>query len=319
MKNSENEIAGIQPDFSRKIASFDIGVALGLIHNEVFAKRLHSSESIAKEVRETYSHWAEPCKDIIKRCKDTANKLGIPSWELKASSYFGYTDNSPLKKILTEEWGKNTASFYVLGCLIWEVGKAPKRLGYIEKLKNLFINLNLPGEVTNVASSWICLNKENATLEPEEVRTFLNQFRVALMAYLSKPKAQIFISYSQLDIEFVRELVSEFEKGDVKCFLAERDIQKGKFWPEEIRQHLISCDEFLIIVTPRSKSSEWLKIEAGAAWALRKEINIALNFVSPEELPQILKNYQAGNIETIQDRKRFVNELCIRIKARKDS
>lgn len=317
MKGKKNGIAATRSDFFFKQASFDIGVAQELIGWESYAKRSHSSERISKWAWERYLHWAEPCKDIFIRCQDTINKLGIPEYTISASAGFQYTDNSILKRIITEEWGKNVTDFYVLGCLVWEVGKAPRRRGYLEDLKDLSIKLYLPNEVTDIISSWLLCNKENKSPDPKDVNEFINSFRKDLMVHLSQPTPEVFISYSHHDIGLATELVTEFEKRNIRCFLAQRDIPSGDNWTEEIRQSLLSCSEILAIVTPNSKDSAWLMIEAGVAWANKKVINIGFAYVDLKELPPILSGSQAVEIDTIQGRQRLVQEVCNRLEERK--
>lgn len=101
---------------------------------------------------------------------------------------------------------------------------------------------------------------------------------------------KIFISYSRRDRWIAEQMVRNIEQrcGDrADVFRDERGIRGGESIPEAIRQHIIECDEFMILLTQHSVEREWVKIELGAAWGQSKLIVAVTHYVSPEEMPTI--------------------------------
>ena len=47
-------------------------------------------------------------------------------------------------------------------------------------------------------------------------------------------RGEVFVSYSQPDIDVARELVSRVEAHGIKCWIAPRDAQTGADWIEAI-------------------------------------------------------------------------------------
>ena len=74
---------------------------------------------------------------------------------------------------------------------------------------------------------------------------------------------KIFLSYSNLDIEFVsllRERLMDLGHG---LFVAGEDIKVGEEWNNEIKKSLESADIFIPILTDNSIKSNWVIYEFG--------------------------------------------------------
>jgi hypothetical protein len=268
--------------FNLKQASFDLGLGHWLLYIEFQVK--HGDKSSRKYARKDF-HWVDQCKEVFAHAKDAAGKFGFPEWLISSSFYFDSQEKASIRRQIADSWGKNIAEYHKLGRLVWEVVKAPQMRGYFEELNDFIANFRIPDEVTSVVSSWVSSFTEEAILDPEKVPEFLNYLREVIMHDLAQPKQEVFISHSHIDIELATELANEFEKKGVLCFLAPRDIPSGDLWSEDIRQALYRCSELLAIVTPNSKFSPWLMIEAGAAWSEGKIINIGYAYVDLKELP----------------------------------
>ena len=52
----------------------------------------------------------------------------------------------------------------------------------------------------------------------------------------------------------------------------------------------------LIVFSSASQQSDWVKAEIGAAWVLGKRIVILLDKLSPRDIPQIVSDYKAFDL-----------------------
>ena len=74
--------------------------------------------------------------------------------------------------------------------------------------------------------------------------------------------------------------------------MAEKSIQPGHDFAEEIRRSLKGSREVWLLVSPASLNSEWVTTEWGAAWALEKKIIPILFRCDIDALPARLKGLQ---------------------------
>jgi TIR domain-containing protein len=119
----------------------------------------------------------------------------------------------------------------------------------------------------------------------------------------------IFLSYSQRDTTIAAYLASQLKAAGISCFMAASDIEAGEVWEDTIRSTLKAARRILLLLTPRSKNSLWVAAEAGAAWALEKDLIAALMFVEATELIDPIKRHQARLVETPEQVMALVNEL----------
>jgi hypothetical protein len=120
-----------------------------------------------------------------------------------------------------------------------------------------------------------------------------------------------FISHSGEDKHIAEELVRCINEKGKTCYMAALELKPGDKWADEIRDAIERSRGLLLLITPRSINKPWILIETGSAWLLRKKIVPVLNLVSPSEIEKIdiLRNYQAHVIDTINEREEFVNKL----------
>jgi len=107
----------------------------------------------------------------------------------------------------------------------------------------------------------------------------------------------IFISYSHEDSDFAKEMLSELEGIGLNCYMAEIHIAPGELWEADIRKAIVKAKRILLLITPNSKNSLWIAAEAGAAWALEKELIAGLRYVKPEELIEVIRKHQVHKLE----------------------
>jgi hypothetical protein len=70
-----------------------------------------------------------------------------------------------------------------------------------------------------------------------------------------------FISYSTKDEEFAKRLHADLQNNGVRCWFAPHDIQAGKKIHEQIDEAIRRYERLLLILSPNSMNSEWVKTE----------------------------------------------------------
>ncbi len=70
-----------------------------------------------------------------------------------------------------------------------------------------------------------------------------------------------FISYSTKDQEFADRLHADLQNKGVRCWFAPHDIQAGKKIHEQIDVAIRTHEKLLLILSPNSVNSEWVKTE----------------------------------------------------------
>lgn len=70
----------------------------------------------------------------------------------------------------------------------------------------------------------------------------------------------IFISYSHKDTKYAHGLAENLQSMGFEVWIDER-LDYGAQWPQELQKQLDSCSAFLLIMSPRSYTSEWVQSE----------------------------------------------------------
>jgi hypothetical protein len=70
-----------------------------------------------------------------------------------------------------------------------------------------------------------------------------------------------FISYSTKDHEFANRLYADLQNEGVRCWFAPHDIRAGKKIHEQIDEAIRVHEKLLLILSPDSMNSEWVKTE----------------------------------------------------------
>jgi len=285
---------------------FDYGAAEWLLATEHDANR--GGDRIGEAVREQFVEWSRSCAGVLANGRAAAEELHITPAVIVSTRY-----SDTFERVYEGVLGRSNLMYYRLGRLTWDFATHPRFLGYEENMRRLTGELGMHGKVGPIVSEWVSAQQRDQKDRNVAPESFVFEIRKILMGHIDRGSGQVFISHSHLDVALAKELVSEFEKSGIHCFLAPRDIPSGDIWAEDIRGAVLACSELLAIVTPNSKSSHWLMIEAGAAWAIGRVINIGYAYVDLEELPVVLSRSQAVEIETVEGRRRLVREVCHRL------
>lgn len=83
---------------------------------------------------------------------------------------------------------------------------------------------------------------------------------MTLPAQRSK-KREVFLSHSSKDRNFVVRLARTLQHYKIKYWYSETHIAGAKQWHDEIGHALARCEWFLVVLTPDSVRSAWVKRE----------------------------------------------------------
>jgi hypothetical protein len=84
--------------------------------------------------------------------------------------------------------------------------------------------------------------------------------------------SQIFISYSRKDIDFVRRLATDLENAGYEVWWDITDLRGGDDWVRVIPEAIESSESFIVVLSPDSSVSEWVRKEYTQALSLRKKV-----------------------------------------------
>jgi len=82
---------------------------------------------------------------------------------------------------------------------------------------------------------------------------------------------QVFISYSRRDLAFVEQLASDLKAVGLVVWYDLSRLEAGDSWPEEIQSAIGASDIFIIVISPDSIVSKWVRKEFLYASSKRKK------------------------------------------------
>jgi hypothetical protein len=120
-----------------------------------------------------------------------------------------------------------------------------------------------------------------------------------------------FISYSTVDQSFAERLHADLQNKGVRCWFAPHAIQAGKKIHEQIDEAIRLHDKQLLILSPASMNSEWVKTEI--AKARKREIREERRMLFPVRLVDFdtLRNWECFDADTGKDSAREIREYFI--------
>jgi hypothetical protein len=126
----------------------------------------------------------------------------------------------------------------------------------------------------------------------------------------------VFVSHATADKWLARVLCEKIEAAGAQTFRDDRDIDGGDDIPEKIRIAIKRSQELLVLLTPVSVNREWVKLEVGAAWGLRKDFRIVaiLCHVDTAPIPAMIQQKKAIQLNEIED---YLHEVKIRVRRHK--
>lgn len=120
-----------------------------------------------------------------------------------------------------------------------------------------------------------------------------------------------FISYSSKDQDFADRLHADLQSKGVRCWFAPRNIQGGRKIHEQIDDAIRVYDRLLLILSPASLDSEWVKTEiANSRQRERKEQRRMLFPIRLVDFER-LRDWKCFDAETGNDSAREIREYYI--------
>ncbi|MEM9954286.1 MAG: toll/interleukin-1 receptor domain-containing protein [Chloroflexota bacterium] len=104
----------------------------------------------------------------------------------------------------------------------------------------------------------------------------------------------IFISHSSEDNAPVAEIVDDLQANGIAVWLDIDRLQSGKKWLNQIQNAIDNCAGFLVIVSRKSRRSDWVMRECLYAMQLNKPLFIAL--IDDVPLPLLLVDRQYNRL-----------------------
>jgi WD40 repeat protein len=125
--------------------------------------------------------------------------------------------------------------------------------------------------------------------------------------------AEVFISYSRKDKDFVRKLGDAFVEAKRDAWLDWKDIPLTSEWQQEIYSNIEAADNFLFIISPESVASANCRKEIDRAVANNKRmLPILYRAVPDDDVPETLGKFQ--RIDFVSD-DQFDEKFAALIKA----
>jgi hypothetical protein len=125
------------------------------------------------------------------------------------------------------------------------------------------------------------------------------------------PFYSCFISYSTKNQDFADRLHADLQNKGVRCWFAPHDIQGGKKIHEQIDEAIRLHDKLLLILSPHSLESEWVKTEI--AKARKREVRDQRRVLFPIRLApfETLRDWECFDADTGKDSAREIREYFI--------
>ncbi|MEM7573441.1 MAG: toll/interleukin-1 receptor domain-containing protein [Bacteroidota bacterium] len=99
-------------------------------------------------------------------------------------------------------------------------------------------------------------------------------------------KYDVFLSYKSDDALWVKKLKNDLEAYGIKVWLDQENIRPGDLFLEALEDGINSSRVVLIVVTPKSIDSKWVRREAARAFSLSTENNTRIIPILLEGIPK---------------------------------
>ncbi len=141
---------------------------------------------------------------------------------------------------------------------------------------------------------------------PEDFITYMKSLAGTAIQFYS-----CFISYSTKDQDFADRLYADLQNRGVRCWFAPHDVQGGRKLHEQIDEAIRLHDKLLLILSPHSMESEWVKTEI--AKARKREVRDKRKLIFPISLApfETLREWECFDADTGKDSAREIREYFI--------
>jgi hypothetical protein len=120
-----------------------------------------------------------------------------------------------------------------------------------------------------------------------------------------------FISYSTKDQDFADRLYADLQAKHVRCWFAPHDVQAGRKLHEQIDEAIRIYDKLLLLLSPASINSEWVRTEI--AKARKREVRENRRMLFPLRLIEfdVLRDWECFDADAGKDSAREIREYFI--------
>jgi len=146
---------------------------------------------------------------------------------------------------------------------------------------------------------------------PDELITYAKSLIAKPIQFYS-----CFISYSTKDQAFADRLHADLQNKGVRCWFAPHDVQGGRKLHEQIDEAIRLHDKLLLVLSPHSMESEWVKTEI--AKARKREVRdpegvLKRRVLFPIRLApfETLRDWECFDADTGKDSAREIREYFI--------
>ena len=141
---------------------------------------------------------------------------------------------------------------------------------------------------------------------PDEFIAFAKSLATSPIQFYS-----CFISYSTKDQDFADRLYADLQNKGVRCWFAPHDVQGGRKLHEQIDEAIRLHDKLLLILSPHSMESEWVKTEI--AKARKREVRDQRRVLFPIRLAPFatLRDWECFDADTGKDSACEIREYFI--------
>ena len=129
-----------------------------------------------------------------------------------------------------------------------------------------------------------------------------------------KPKVKtgpylVFISYSSADIWIAEQIDKQIRALGTTTWLDKKDLKGDDVLVDEIITGISSCNEAVVLVSPKSVKSQWVAYEIGAVSVQHKRVTPILNQVNHDAIAP-LKGVKSIDLNQFDE---FLIHLSMRI------
>ena len=178
---------------------------------------------------------------------------------------------------------------------------------YVKGQYSLYVPMMFSGRVTGLIHVDLLSSKEGVW----KILAFLTAIAstIGLTVKASGEESvrripSVFISYAREDWKFVRQLVSDLRRHRVRVWFDER-LRSGGAWLTQLTTAIETSDAFLLLMSPSSVASEYVRWELETARILKKRV-VPIMY-KPCEVPASILNLQY--IQITDSYERAIEEL----------
>lgn len=127
----------------------------------------------------------------------------------------------------------------------------------------------------------------------------------------SSSSVDVFLSYCTRDTSTAENMASKLRQHNIRVFLAHQTISIGPRWELQVLEAAQACRLAVLLVSPQSLVSDWVRYEIGAFWGLGKHVAPVLMDVQVHQLPELIRQYQSSSIIGSAD----IDGFCIKVQS----